>query len=114
MVRICAEETFHHKQGKEMVLKYAHGTPKQKAMVSRTPSIATGGLRCRCLGPPRLGLAQHPSACTVGDQDQKLMMRFGRSLSTKTAPELLAAGLTIPDPDLRYDEESGNWIHGAN
>ena len=27
-------------------------------------------------------------------------------------PELLAAGLTIPDPDMRYDEETENWIHG--
>src|SRR5690606_9043528 len=32
MVRICSEETFHHKQGKEMVLAYAHGTPAQRRM----------------------------------------------------------------------------------
>ena len=30
----------------------------------------------------------------------------------ETAPELLEAGLTLPDPDLRFDEETGNWIHG--
>lgn len=33
MVRICAEETFHHKQGKEAVLLYAKGSPKQRRMV---------------------------------------------------------------------------------
>ena len=27
-------------------------------------------------------------------------------------PEIQALGLTIPDPDLHYDEESGNWIPG--
>jgi ring-1,2-phenylacetyl-CoA epoxidase subunit PaaA len=27
-------------------------------------------------------------------------------------PELLEAGLTVPDPDMRYDEESGQWRHG--
>jgi ring-1,2-phenylacetyl-CoA epoxidase subunit PaaA len=33
MVRICAEETFHHKQGKEMIVQYAtEGTPQQRAM----------------------------------------------------------------------------------
>ncbi|RTI48417.1 1,2-phenylacetyl-CoA epoxidase subunit A, partial [Thermus scotoductus] len=33
MVRICAEETFHHKQGKEAVLLYARGSKKQRQMV---------------------------------------------------------------------------------
>lgn len=27
-------------------------------------------------------------------------------------PELTTLGLTVPDPDLHYDEESGNWITG--
>ncbi|RTI48396.1 1,2-phenylacetyl-CoA epoxidase subunit A, partial [Thermus scotoductus] len=51
-----------------------------------------------------------------------LLLRWG--IKTKTndqvrqeflnehVPELLDAGLTIPDPDLRYDEKTGNWIHG--
>src|SRR5690606_1130355 len=32
MVRICAEETFHHLQGREMILTYASGTPHQRTM----------------------------------------------------------------------------------
>jgi ring-1,2-phenylacetyl-CoA epoxidase subunit PaaA len=31
----------------------------------------------------------------------------------QTVPDLQALGLTIPDPDLRYDETSGNWLIGA-
>jgi ring-1,2-phenylacetyl-CoA epoxidase subunit PaaA len=27
-------------------------------------------------------------------------------------PEILAAGLTLPDPELRYDEKTGSWLHG--
>ena len=33
MVRICAEETFHFKQGKAMIVQYARGTTKQQEMV---------------------------------------------------------------------------------
>jgi ring-1,2-phenylacetyl-CoA epoxidase subunit PaaA len=27
-------------------------------------------------------------------------------------PQLHALGLSVPDPDMRYDEATGNWIHG--
>ena len=42
MLRICSEETFHKKQGQELVIRLARGTPAQRAM-RKKPSIAGGG-----------------------------------------------------------------------
>ncbi|CAN5732879.1 1,2-phenylacetyl-CoA epoxidase subunit A [soil metagenome] len=111
MVRICSEETFHHKQGKEMVMLYAQGTPRQREM-------AQDALH-RWWWPSLMMLGPHDS----DSKNTAVLARWG--VKTKTndevrqeflnehAPELLEAGLTLPDPDLRFDEASGNWVHGA-
>lgn len=110
MVRICSEETFHHKQGKEMVILYAQGTPKQREMAQDALN--------RWWWPSLMMLGPHDSDST----NTAVLTRWG--VKTKTndevrqefinehAPELLEAGLSIPDPDLKFDEATGNWIHG--
>lgn len=110
MVRICSEETFHHKQGKEMVILYAKGTPKQRAMAQDAIN--------RWWWPALMMLGPHDS----DSPNTPTLVRWG--IKTKTndqvrqefinehAPEILEAGLTLPDPHLRYDEATGNWIHG--
>ena len=110
MVRICAEETFHHKQGKEAVLLYAKGSPKQRRMVQDALN--------RWWWPTLMMAGPHDT----DSPHTPLLLRWG--IKTKTndqirqeflnehVPELLDAGLSIPDPDLRYDEKTGNWIHG--
>ncbi|WP_221277022.1 1,2-phenylacetyl-CoA epoxidase subunit PaaA [Deinobacterium chartae] len=110
MVRICSEETFHHKQGKEMILTYAAGTPAQRRMAQDALN--------RWWWPSLMMLGPH-------DQDSPntaVLSRWGIKLKSNDevrqefinehVPELLEAGLSIPDPDLRFDEASGNWIHG--
>lgn len=110
MVRICAEEGFHMKQGKEMCIRYAQGTPKQKAMVQDAinrwwwPSLMM------------FGLPDEEST------NSEVLMRWGiktRSNDTlrqefvnELVPEIQELGLSLPDPDLYYDEESGNWVYG--
>lgn len=110
MVRICSEETFHHKQGKEMVIMYAQGTPKQRDMAQDALN--------RWWWPSLMMLGPHDS----DSPNTGVLMKWG--VKTKTndevrqefinehAPELLEAGLDIPDPDLRFDEVTGNWLHG--
>ncbi len=110
MVRICAEETFHHKQGKEMVLTYAAGTPNQRRMAQDALD--------RWWWPSLMMLGPHDS----DSPNTPVLVRWG--IKTKTndevrqefiaehAPELLAAGLEIPDPDLRFDPVSNTWQHG--
>ena len=110
MVRICSEETFHHKQGKEMILAYAQGTPGQREMAQDAlnrwwwPSLMM-------LGPHD---ADSPNSGVLSKWGVKLKSNdeVRQEFVDEHVPELLEAGLTIPDPDLRLDETRGHWVHG--
>ena len=110
MVRICAEETFHYKQGKEMVTLYAQGTPRQRKMAQESldrwwwPSLMM-------FGPPD---ADSPNSATLTRWGIKLKSNdtLRQEFIDEIVPELHAAGLRIPDPDLRYDAASGHWQTG--
>ncbi|MCA9993811.1 MAG: 1,2-phenylacetyl-CoA epoxidase subunit A, partial [Anaerolineales bacterium] len=100
MVRICAEEGFHMKQGKEMVIMYAQGTPGQQAMVQDAIN--------RWWWPALMmfGLPDDTSP------NSEVLMRWGiktksndtlrQEFVNEMVPEIHALGLTVPDPDLRY------------
>jgi ring-1,2-phenylacetyl-CoA epoxidase subunit PaaA len=109
MVRICTEETFHHKQGKEMILLYAAGTPKQRRMAQDAlnrwwwPSLMM-------LGPPDSNSPNTPVLKKWGVKT-KTNDEVRQEFINEHAPELLEAGLDIPDPELHQDE-NGDWRHG--
>ena len=110
MVRICAEEGFHKKQGQEMCIRYAQGTLMQRQMMQDAIN--------RWWWPSLMMFGPHDSV----SKNTPELVRWG--IKTKTNDELRqefvnelvtgihALGLTVPDPDLYYDEESGNWISG--
>ncbi len=111
MIRICKEENFHKKQGYEIIATLASGTPEQKAMAQDAvnrwwwPSLMM-------LGPSD---ANSPNTAELirwkvkRKTNDELRQRF----VDITVPQAQAVGLTLPDPDLRYNEESGHWEHGA-
>jgi len=109
MVRICSEETFHHKQGKEMILAYARGTATQRRMAQDALD--------RWWWPSLMMLGPHDADST----NSGVLTRWGVKLKSNDevrqefmdehVPELLDAGLTIPDPDMIKDE-AGHWRHG--
>ncbi|MFC3860301.1 1,2-phenylacetyl-CoA epoxidase subunit PaaA [Deinococcus antarcticus] len=110
MVRICSEETFHHKQGKEMVVAYAReGTPEQKKMAQDAldrwwwPAV-------QMLGPSDQDSPNTPQLMKWGIK-LKTNDEIRQEFINEHAPELMEAGLTIPDPDM-YQDASGNWVHG--
>lgn len=111
MVRICAEETFHNKQGKEMIANYMlHGTDKQREMVQ-------DGLN-RWWWPTLMMFGPHDS----DSPNSAILIRWGvktksndtlrQEFVNETVPEILELGLTFPDPDLKYNEVTGNWEFG--
>jgi ring-1,2-phenylacetyl-CoA epoxidase subunit PaaA len=110
MVRICTEEGFHKKQGQEMVIRYARGTPAQRAMVQDAlnrwwwPSLMMFGPHDR-ESPNSPTLLRWRIKTRTNDE---LRQEFVNEL----VPDLRALGLTLPDPDLRYDPASGNWLIG--
>jgi ring-1,2-phenylacetyl-CoA epoxidase subunit PaaA len=110
MIRICAEENFHKRQGQDIVITLATGTPQQKAMMQDAIN--------RWWWPTLMMFGPHDSESS----NSLILIRWG--IKTKTndqlrqtfvnqmVPDLKALGLTIPDPDLRYDERTGNWLIG--
>jgi ring-1,2-phenylacetyl-CoA epoxidase subunit PaaA len=110
MVRICSEETFHHKQGKEMIVAYARGSAAQRAMAQDAlnrwwwPALMM-------LGPhdkdsPNTGVLTRWGVKTKSNDEVR------QEFIDEHAPELLEACLVIPDPELRFDESSRHWVHG--
>ncbi|MFI5233672.1 MAG: 1,2-phenylacetyl-CoA epoxidase subunit PaaA [Gemmatimonadales bacterium] len=110
MIRICKEENFHKRQGYEIVATLATGTPAQKAMVQDAlnrwwwPSLMMFG----------------PSDKDSPNSAELLKWRVKRKTNDElrqrfvnlTVPQAQAVGLSFPDPDLRFDEPSGDWKFG--
>lgn len=111
MIRICKEENFHKRQGYEICTVMAKGTPAQRAMVQDAvnrwwwPSLMMFG----------------PSDGTSPNSAELLRWRVKRETNDAlrqrfvdlTIPQAQAIGLTVPDPDLRYNADTEHWEFGA-
>lgn len=110
MIRICKEENFHKRQGYEICATLANGTPAQKAMVQDSVN--------RFWWPALMMFG--PSDTNSPNSAELLKWRVKRKTNDElrqrfvnlTVPQAQAIGLTLPDPDLRYDEASGDWKFG--
>jgi len=110
MIRICKEESFHKKQGYEIVANLSKGTPRQKRMVQEAlnrwwwPTLMM-------FGPPD---ANSPNTQELirwkvkRQTNDELRQKF----INQTVLQAKKVNLTLPDPDLKYDEETGNWNYG--
>ena len=111
MVRICAEENFHKRQGFEILATLAAGTPAQRAMAQDAvdrwwwPTLMM-------FGPPD---TESPNTAEL--MRWKVKPRPNDELRQRfvdlAVPQAKAMGLTIPDPELSWDEEKGTWRFGA-
>jgi ring-1,2-phenylacetyl-CoA epoxidase subunit PaaA len=110
MVRICKEESFHQRQGFELLHALSHGTEAQHAMAQDAvdrwwwPSLMM-------FGPPDDASTHSAQSMAWGIKrfsNDTLRQRF----VDMTVPQAQALGLTLPDPDLRWDEATGSWSHG--
>jgi ring-1,2-phenylacetyl-CoA epoxidase subunit PaaA len=110
MIRICKEENFHKRQGYEIVATMANGTPEQKKMVQDAvnrwwwPSLMMFGPHDTD-SPNSAVLLNWKVKTKTNDE---LRQRF----VNLTVPQANVVGLTVPDPDLNYNEETGNWEFG--
>lgn len=110
MVRISAEESFHMKQGKEMVILLSRGTAAQRAMVQDAvdrwwwPTLMM-------FGPHDADSPNSPALIRWGIKT-RTNDELRRTFVDQVAPEVLALGLSLPDPELRYDEGSDHWRFG--
>lgn len=110
MVRICKEESFHKKQGHEIVAKMAEGTPEQQNMVQDALT--------RWWWPTLMMFGPHdgdsPNSAELMQWGIKLKSNdeLRQSYIDRTVAEAHAMGLEIPDPELTFNEETEHWEHG--
>lgn len=110
MVRICKEESFHQRQGFEAMMVLANGTPEQKAMAQDAVD--------RFWWPALMmfGPNDDNSPNSAASMAWKIKLFSNDELRQKfvnnTVPQVLQLGLTIPDKDLTFNEETGNYEFG--
>ncbi|WP_323772367.1 1,2-phenylacetyl-CoA epoxidase subunit PaaA [Antarctobacter sp.] len=107
MIRICKEESFHQRQGYDIMMKMAAGTPAQKKMAQDA-----------------LNRFWYPSLMMFGPSDKesvhseqsmawKIKMNTNDELRQKfvdqTVPQAEYLGLTVPDENLKLNEDTGHY-----
>ena len=111
MVRVCKEESFHQRQGYEIMIAMANGTAEQKRMAQDAlnrwwwPSLMM-------FGPPD---ADSPNT------EQSMRWRIKRDTNDElrqkfvdiSVPQAEYLGLTVPDPDLKWNEAKDGHDYGA-
>ena len=111
MVRVCKEESFHQRQGFEILLTLSRGTDEQKAMAQDAIN--------RWWWPALMmfGPTDENSPNTARSMRWKIKRFTNDELRQKMvdvcAEQIKALGLTLPDPDLRWNEERGHYDFGA-
>jgi ring-1,2-phenylacetyl-CoA epoxidase subunit PaaA len=110
MIRICKEESFHQRQGYELLMTLMRGTPEQRAMVQDAvdrwwwPSLMM-------FGPPdaeSTHTAQSMAWKIKRHTNDELRQRF----VDMTMPQAEALGVTLPDPELRWNPEREHYDFG--
>ena len=110
MVKICKEESFHQRQGYEIMAEMAKGTSEQKAMAQDAlnrfwwPSIMMFGPQDS--NSPRTGNAMKWKIKRQTNDELR------QSFIDKTVGQAEVIGLTIPDPDLKWNEDRGHYDFG--
>ena len=111
MIRVCKEESFHQRQGFEIVMTLAQGTPEQKAMAQ--DALDRWWWQCLMMfGPPDTA-SQHSDQSTKWKIKRFSNDDLRQKFVDATVPQAKFLGLAIPDPDLKFDEACGHWRYGA-
>jgi ring-1,2-phenylacetyl-CoA epoxidase subunit PaaA len=110
MIRICKEESFHQRQGYEIMIALAKGTPAQKQMAQDAlnrwwwPSLMM------------FGPSDKESAHSAQNMAWRIKRHSNDELRQKfvdmSVPQTEFLGLTLPDPHLKWNEERGHYDFG--
>jgi ring-1,2-phenylacetyl-CoA epoxidase subunit PaaA len=110
MVRICKEESFHQRQGFEIMLYLSRGSAEQKAMAQDAlnrwwwPSIMM-------FGPSDID-SKHSAQSMAWKIKRFSNDELRQKFIDVTVPQADFLGLKVPDDDLKFDQESGHYEFG--
>ena len=111
MVRVCKEESFHARQGYDIMLALARGTLEQQAMAQDALN--------RWWWPALMMFGPSDAESVNSAQSARWRIKLfsndilRQRMVDQTVPQARYLGLSIPDPDLRWNAESGHYDFGA-
>ena len=111
MIRICKEESFHQRQGYAIMMALAKGTPEQRAMAQDAldrwwaPALMM-------FGPPDAD-SIHSAQSMAWKIKQNTNDELRQKFVNETVPQAEYLGLTVPDADLKWNEEKQGYDYGA-
>ena len=110
MVRICKEESFHQRQGYEILISLVNGNEVQKKMAQDAlnrwwwPALMMFG--------PTDDHSPNSAQSLKWKIKRKSNDELRQEFIDKTVPQAEFLGLTVPDPDLKWNEERGHYDFG--
>ncbi len=110
MIRICKEESFHQRQGYQIMLVLARGSAEQKAMAQDAldrwwwPSLMMFG--------PHDAESAHSAKSMQWKLKRESNDRLRQRFVDQAVPQAEFIGLKMPDPDLHWNEERGHYDFG--
>ena len=110
MVRVCKEESFHQRQGFEIMLTLSKGTPEQRAMAQDAldrwwwPALMMFG--------PNDAASKHTAQSMAWRIKRFTNDELRQRFVDMTVPQAEILGLTVPDSDLRYNEAKEGYDFG--
>lgn len=110
MVKICKEESFHQRQGYEAVTVLANGSDEQKAMLQ--DAINRFWWPVLMMFGPNDSDSPHSAQSMAWKIKRFSNDELRQKFVDNTVPQVEALGMTIPDPELKWDEELGHYRFG--
>ncbi len=110
MIRVCKEESFHQRQGFDIMLALARGTPEQKAMAQ--DALDRWWWPCLMM----FGPSDKDSTHSAQSMKWKIKRVSNDELRQKfvdvTVPQAELLGLKVPDPELKWSAARGHYDFG--
>lgn len=110
MIRVCKEESFHQRQGYELLLTLSRGSDEQKEMLQESvnrfwwPSLMMFG--------PNDSDSPHSAQSMKWKIKRKSNDQLRQEFVDATVPQAEFLGITLPDPALKWNEERGHYDYG--
>ena len=111
MIRVCKEESFHQRQGYELMLTLARGTKEQKKMAQDALN--------RWWWPSVMMFGPHDAESTHSDQSMRWKIKrftnddLRQKFINATVPQATFINLKIPDKDLKWNDFKKEYSHGS-
>ena len=110
MVRICKEESFHQRQGYEIMLALSRGSEAQRAMAQDAIN--------RFWWPSLMMFGPHDAESAHSGQSMKWKIKrqsndeLRQKFVDQTVKQVEVLDMSLPDPDLKWNEERGHYDFG--